>query len=354
MTPLSVAPADGPPAPESLWQDGGLSVLNAGGSDPYQPFPDGAGVPASGGARAHAPVNYHAYAACTRGAFHRKATTLPPSGPVLVLLRRDLKLALKTVEALKSAKRPVAISLKESGYHQVAAMLSDARRLSQFREVCALADGVISSTPELVPFYRGAGARVVEFIPTPYPVDVSAWDFSRPLRERSGIFIGTREFSVISRQHLAALLAVKGLGAEVPVTVVNTEGRSGRRQLEALDIPRLKIMEGRLDYPAYLSMVARHRVVFQLDRSAVPGQVAGDSLLCGMPCVGGDGAIERTAFTESCGFGRSTTELQELTLRLLKDDEAWTALWSAARQRALEQLSFRAGAGRLSRFVAAL
>ena len=41
---------------------------------------------------------------------------------------------------------------------------------------------------------------------------------------------------------------------------------------------------------------ARHKIVLQADKSAVPGQVAGDALLCRMPCVGGDGAIDRLAF----------------------------------------------------------
>lgn len=42
--------------------------------------------------------------------------------------------------------------------------------------------------------------------------------------------------------------------------------------------------------------MARHKIVLQLDRSHVPGQVAGDALLCRIPCVGGDGAIERITF----------------------------------------------------------
>ena len=55
------------------------------------------------------------------------------------------------------------------------------------------------------------------FIPTPYPLHDPRWDFSRPFGERSGIFIGTREWNVPSRQHLAALVLALGLGE--PVTV---------------------------------------------------------------------------------------------------------------------------------------
>src|SRR4051794_41118152 len=96
-----------------------LAVLNPGGRDPEQRFPDRAGVP---DARAHAPVNYHAYAACTRGGFFRDVHAIPTEmRAVLVLLRKDLEPALAAVEALKAAGRTVAISWKESGQHQVAA-----------------------------------------------------------------------------------------------------------------------------------------------------------------------------------------------------------------------------------------
>jgi len=49
----------------------------------------------------------------------------------------------------------------------------------------------------------------VAFIPTPYPIDDRRWDFSRPIEERSGIFIGTREWNVLSRNHLGALLVAR-------------------------------------------------------------------------------------------------------------------------------------------------
>ena len=44
-----------------------LTVLNPGGRDPEQQFHS---VPAPGEG-AHPPINFHAFAACTFGAFHR-------------------------------------------------------------------------------------------------------------------------------------------------------------------------------------------------------------------------------------------------------------------------------------------
>ena len=75
----------------------------------------------------------------------------------------------------------------------------------------------------------------------------------------------------------------------------------GRRLLGELNFPegKLRLIEKWKAYPDYLRDVARHKIVLQLDRSHVPGQVAGDALLCRIPCVGGDGAIERIAFSEN-------------------------------------------------------
>ena len=316
-----------------------LAVLNPGGRDRGQRFPDGAGAP---DARGHAPVNYHAYAACTRGGFFRDANAIPGEmRAVLLLLRSDLKPALAALKALKAEGRTVAISWKESGQHQVAQQLNSAANLALFREICTLADGALSSTSEVVPLYRSAGAKAAEFIPTPYPVDDARWDFSRPLAEHAGIFIGTREWDVPSRNHAAALMRASALG--VPVTVFNLDGRSGRKKLDALGCASLRVIESRLPYPDYLREMAKCRVVFQLDASAVPGQVAGDALLCRMPCIGGNGAVDRAAFGESADLSA-----------LLHDDGVWRAVVETSQARAQSSLSFAVCAGRLRNFFCGL
>jgi hypothetical protein len=91
-----------------------------------------------------------------------------------------------------------------------------------------------------------------------------------------------------------------------------------------------------------------------MDRSAVPGQVAGDALLCGLPCVGGDGAIERVAFPTSCGLARGADEIREIASLLLRDDEACAAAIKAAREIALERLSFGAVSAELGRYFSNL
>ena len=311
-----------------------LAVLNAGGRDPEQHFPDGAGVPDDG---VHAPVNYHAYAACTRGGFFRDVAAIPDSHEaVLVLLRRDLKPAIAALRESKARGKVTAISWKESGRHQVERQLAKPGAKEMFQEACALADAVLSCTSQLVQQYREAGARVVEFIPTPYPVDDPRWDFSAPLEFRSGIFIGTREWDEPSRRHAEALSRACSLG--VPVTVVNEKGWRGRRKLRALGCEQLRWIEGRMPYTRWLRELSKCRAVFQLDESEVPGQVAGDALLCRMPCIGGNSAIEQLAFGDA--------EIEPL----LANDDAWRAMVAESQARANDALSYGAIARRLEGF----
>ena len=154
-----------------------LAVLNPKGKDKAQSFSDGAGEPTPD---QHAPINFHAYAACVNGGFHRDADAALESGqPVLLLLRRDLKLCLKTLRQLKGAGRKVAVSVKETGAHQFHELLSEPGKLAMFKRIAAEADGCVAPTPFLVALYRScrpsASPQTVEFIPTPYPVDDLRW-----------------------------------------------------------------------------------------------------------------------------------------------------------------------------------
>jgi hypothetical protein len=115
---------------------------------------------------------------------------------------------------------------------------------------------------------------------------------------------------------------------------------------------KLRVIEKRKSYPDYLREVARHKIVLQLDRSHVPGQVAGDALLCRIPCVGGDGAIERIAFSKTCGEGRTISEIASMGLDLLKHADLRGAIVTESQDRAAERLSFQAVRSQLAKFFA--
>ncbi len=239
-----------------------------------------------------------------RGSFVRDVPSVPANTRVvLVLLRkRNLRAVLDALQKLKARDVRTWISFKESGAHQVADFLSDYGRSLLFREICVQADGYLSSTPELESLYRASGCRRGFFAPTPYPLEEPEWNFGIPLEKRIGIFVGTREFDVPSRNHWHAVASAAALGRELemPVAVINNSGRHGLRLLKAIrgDNPFLHVIVGPLEYSAYLKLMAAHRLVFQLDASAVPGQVAGrcaalPHALRGWKWRGGPGGLRR-------------------------------------------------------------
>jgi hypothetical protein len=334
-----------------------LTVLNPGGRDPEQRF-DSLPAPGIG---AHPPINFHAFAACTVGVFHRDARrAIAEDTPVLLLLRSDFRASERALTELKRKDRTVAVSLKETGLHQISQQLLDPAKLSRFMKIVADANGCIATTMEAVEIYQRVRCKcdpaTVAFIPTPYPIEDQRWHLSVPRNERSGIFIGTREWDVPSRNHFAALLIARDLceATGEPVTVVNLDGYKGRRLLGELSFPKgkLRLIEKWRAYPDYLRDVARHKIVLQLDRSHVPGQVAGDALLCRIPCVGGDGAIERIAFSKTCGQGRTINEIASMALDLLKNPELREAVVVESQERARERLSFEAVRSQLANLFA--
>jgi hypothetical protein len=323
-----------------------LTVLNPDGRDAAQDFSQGIGSPND---PAHAPINFHAYAACTGGVFHREVDQALEEGlPILLLLRGDFKATLRALRAIKRKRLPVIVSLKETGLHQITRQLADPKRSERFRAAVAESDNCLAATPEAVIFYRRG-----KFIPTPYPVHDARWNFARPVAERRGVFVGTREWSIPSRNHLAGLMIAGGLGE--PITVFDEEARHCRKIWRSLGFPldRLRIIEQRLPYGGYLAEMSRHRIVLQADQSSVPGQVAGDALLCRMPCVGGNGAVERLAFPETCGYGRSLGGLSSVAARLLGESNYYEEIVAKSQQLAHKVLGFDVVRQQLAHFFAA-
>ncbi len=334
-----------------------LTVLNPGGRDPEQHFRDAIDP----GAGEHPPINFHGFAACTRGAFHydtRRA--IMEETPVLLLLRGDFRNSERALGELKKHGRTVAVSLKETGLHQIAQQLCDRVKLSRFMKIVGEADGCIATTPEAAEIYQRTRWKhdpsTVAFIPTPYPLEDGQWNFSLLPDRQSGIFLGTREWDVPSRNHFAALLVARQLceATGEPVSVVNLDGYKARRLLWELKFPegKFRVVEEEKSYRDYLRMVAGHKIVLQLDRSHVPGQVAGDALLARTVCVGGDGAIERIAFPKTCGDGRMIDEITSIALELLKNVNARAAIIAESQERALDRLSFQAVRSQLADFFA--
>ncbi|HJX98114.1 MAG TPA: hypothetical protein VJ281_04500 [Chthoniobacterales bacterium] len=332
-----------------------LSVLNPGGRDLEQYFDDPIGPDAPG----HAPINLHAFAACTNGSFHRAAkNAIEEKRPILLILRGNFRASEQALAECQEAKRTVAVALKETGLHQIAEQLRDPKRLGRFMRIVAQADGCIATTPEAADIFRRArperDASTVAFIPTPYPLEDGAWKFSVPPGEQRGIFVGTREWNVPSRNHFGALLLAREICAASgePVTVFNLDRRKGEKLLDELKFPRgkLRVHDKRESYADYLRTISQHKIVLQLDRSRVPGQVAGDALLARTISVGGDGTIDRLAFGNYSGEGRSTGQIKTIALELIRDTAGRATAIVETQWRAAERMSFSAGRKQLAFF----
>src|SRR6267143_4204479 len=97
-----------------------------------------------------------------------------------------LPISERALGDLKKQGRTVAVSLKETGLHQIAKQLRDRAKLSRFMKIVAQADGCIATTPEAAEIYQSArwSLKRVAFIPTPYPVEDQRWNFCLPPEEQ--------------------------------------------------------------------------------------------------------------------------------------------------------------------------
>lgn len=300
------------------------------------------GLPRPGDGR-HAPVNFHALAAATGGRFVTDPAALPPPpADVLLLIPRRARRALAAARTLAAIGYTIFVSRKECGRHQ----LDQARR---HRGVDAATSGfaraaVAVSTPAREHFADLLPGLSVIDLPTPYPVGEEAWSsFPAPLAGRRGILIGTREWRVPARRHhqameLALELAARHPGAR-PVTCILPRGLANR--LRARRYPGVRFLPP-LAYASWLGEIAAHRLVLQRDQSEVPGQVAGDCLLAGTPCLGGNGRIDRIGFAHLPGADNAAEEVRSAAARLLASDEAWKASVEESAACATRELSFEA------------
>jgi len=330
-----------------------LAVLNPRGRDPHLDYAAGIDGYRSG---VHAPVNFHAFAAATRGAFFDSTRAVMAEkdrfDAVLVLIRRRAWISLAAVEQLQAAGCRVLVAWKECSHDQVARQLRSPRALAAYGRLIERADGILTPTLAWPPRCGAVSPETFEkklkFLPTPYPTDHASWDFSVPFEERRGIMIGTREFRTESRHHVQAIARAATLAHEFDlarVTVVNTEGRKGLSLLRELAVAfpedRLEVVERPLPYPEYMALLARRRFVYQMDRSNVPGQVAGDCLLARTLCVGGSSTIEKLAFPEFSDDGSVPMEqVSERMAEILRDEEAYREAIARSQRIAAERLSF--------------
>lgn len=319
-----------------------LCVLNPGSPHAAQSFGDYAGKPDPG---KHPPLGYHGLAACTGGSFHRSDETIPADQQrVLLVLNRKLKLCRQAAINLRRAGKTVVVAWEKAGASELSAQLDSPGALALFREICTRAQAALAVTPDLEPVFRAGGMFHVETVPLPLPVEEPAWDLSVRPEERVGIWVGTWDWKDPSRRHLTTLLGLRDVASQMyePVTVFNLDGWRGRRWLRQLGYPAglLRVIERRIPYVEYLRKMATHRMVFQLDAGGGAGGVAGDALVCRIPCVGGSGHLDRILYPELTGQQQPAMELFYTVSRMLDHGHDRELAVEQALEAARQKVSF--------------
>lgn len=323
-----------------------LDVVAPGSRDLCIDFAEGVPAPGRG---AHPPVNFHGIAAATGGAFHNDPSTVTPDGrAVLVLIPGRADRALDAARTLKAAGHPVLATWKECGLHQIRGFFQKKSNEKAFNLLRGVVTAWAASSPAALESLKARvkDAPVIE-LPTPYPVDLPEWRVGGTgPSSRRGIFIGTREWTVPSRRHGSAMRIAARLVRDLPgltVTVVNRGGTGGLlRTLLVMGINPAIILLRHMPYHEYLLHMAGCRVVLQRDESGVPGQVAGDALLTGAPCLGGNGMVDGLVFPHLPGAETDDNEVVARALRLLTDDVHWSGAVAVSLENGMARASFSA------------
>src|SRR5690348_16655514 len=163
---------------------------------------DASGVTADRSAK----VGLPALAATAGAAWCRDTDTIPGEANILIVLAEPLARLPAVVRSLKLAGKTVAVVFANSGSMPMADLVTSPEGLSAFLDICRLADAAIATSTESESMFRGAGMPLVEFVPTPCPVEDPSWDRSMPPEQRRGILVGTRDFFPHYHNHSAALL----------------------------------------------------------------------------------------------------------------------------------------------------
>lgn len=323
-----------------------LDVMTPRGRDVFMDFAGGVSAPGRG---AHPPVSFHGMAAASGGAFHNDPSTVTPDGrAVLILMPGRADRALDSARILKAAGHPVLATWKECGRHQIRGFFQRPGNEKTFNLLRGFVTAWVGSSPAALETLRArvSDAPILE-LPTPYPVDVPKWRVggAEP-SSRRGIFIGTREWRVPSRRHCSAIKIAARLARELPgltVTAVNSGGTVGLlRTAGVIGINRAVSLLRPMPYHEYLLRISGSRIVLQRDESGVPGQVAGDALLAGVPCLGGNGMLDGLAFPHMPGAGADDDEVAARALALLTDDTDWSAAVAVSRLNGMARASFSA------------
>ena len=306
------------------------------------------------------PLGYIGFAVASHGRIFRTLTdSVADPQPILIVADARLEAAKSAIQTIRNAAanapRRVLLTFVERAMKEIMAELRNPQSMERFKALLNLADGMIVSAPELLGFINSLNVNCqCIHIPAPYPLENPQWDVSLPTNQRSGIFFGDIPFREPDRNMLAWLYAAAEIAAKTGhhLSIFSTPGFSQGPTAAQLGLSAPMFTQiPACDYGSYLQHLASHRIVIKPNSLDGVSNVAGDALLSRIICVGGEGTLERVAFRESCGSGRSSDNIRAIAESLLTDDAFYDRQVEKSQQIAMQSMSFGAVNARLEEFL---
>jgi hypothetical protein len=214
-------------------------------------------------------------------------------------------------------------------------LLADVTRFQIFQSLCGSAHGAVGASRSACRAFEAAGARNVLWLPEP----LIHGEVESPVAGKRGIFLGSDSFASPWQDHAETLLRANRLSVElqVPLAVVNSEGRNGGMILKSLrqENPLLFLIEAPVPADDYRRVVALHRIVWIGGNGGRVTRAQRAALESGIPSVGG---LQRQ---------EAPVDAREL----LTDDGYWSAHAASQIRDARDWFGFEASTRALREFI---
>jgi hypothetical protein len=275
------------------------------------------------------------YATCCGGDVGEHTPAGDGDAALVLLEKPHMRAAAALVDELSKRGAVCWLGFADSDPGTPGELLADVTRFQLFQNLCGSAHGAVGSSRAACGAFQAAGVRHVLWLPEP----VLSGDPASPDSGKRGIFLGSDSFASPWQDHAEALLRANRLSVElqVPLAVVNSEGRNGGMILKSLrqENPLLFLIEAPVPDDDYRRVVGLHRIVWIGGHGGGITRAQRASLENGIPSVGG---LQRQ---------EAAVDAREL----LTNDGYWTAHAASQIRDARDWFGFEASARALEEFI---
>lgn len=232
---------------------------------------------------------------------------------VVVLVNRDIHLALPLITKLKAAGKKVAVSFHE-GVQDL--LITPGQKWIDLRLAVELADFYVNIFGQYQAFFEGwFGKDKVKFVNHTAPFD---WDhgLSIPWRERTGdVLCGTRTFNQrLSRNTFITLATLSGWAKENPgrkIDYITEDGTVDHISgiIQAFGLNNITVHQGPLEYNKWLNFLANYKYVCHMDTSSNLSQIVFDCVMLDVLCIGSTGWLNQELGSADGGSSKKMLEI---------------------------------------------